>query len=75
MYILNEFFVMCEVYACVTKNGIWCLSPAGTNQVSDGADIDFVEMYAYEKCLLFIQSRVASNSKVLRKKQIDLTKI
>ena len=40
-----------------------------------GAGIDFVEMYAYEKCLLFIQSRVASNRKVLRKKRIDFMKI
>ena len=54
MYILNEFFVMCEVYACVTKHGTRCPSPAGVNQVSSGASIDFVEMYAYEKCLLFI---------------------
>ena len=75
MCILNEFFVMCEVYACVTKHGYRCPSPAGTNQVSDGADIDFVEIYAYEKCSLFIQSRVASNRKVLRKKRINLMKI
>ena len=79
----------CEVYAHVTKHGtrirlhMWpvtkhgdqCLSPVGVNWVSDGAGIDFIEMYAYEKCSLFIQSRVASNRKVLRKKWIDLMKI
>ena len=75
MCILNEFFTMCEVYGCVTKHSARCLSPVGANQVSDGAGINFVEMYAYEKCLLFIQSRVASNSKVLRKKRIDLMRI
>ena len=48
---------------------------ASANQVGGGAGIDFMEMYAYEKCLLFIQSRVTGNSKVLRKKQIDLIKI
>ena len=56
---------------CVTKHGDQCLSPVGANQVSDGAGIDFVEMYAYEKCSLFIQSRT-SNRKVLRKKRINL---
>ena len=54
IYILYEFFAMCEVYACVTKHGIRCPSPAGANQVSSGASIDFVEIYAYEKCSLFI---------------------
>ena len=54
MYILNEFFAMCEVYVCVTKHGVQCPSPAGANQVSSRAGIDFVEMYVYEKCLLFI---------------------
>ena len=52
--ILNEFFMMCEVYAHVTKHGDQCPSLVGTNQVSDRAGIDFVEMYAYEKCSLFI---------------------
>ena len=59
----------------VTKHGNWCLSPVSTNQVNDGAGINFIEMYAYKKCSLFIQSRIASNRKVLRKKQIDLIKI
>ena len=54
MYILNEFFVMCEVYVHVTKHSVRCLSPAGANQVSDGANIDFIDMYGYEKCSLFI---------------------
>ena len=67
--------MMCEVYVHVTKHSNWCLSPAGTNQISDRANINFIEMYAYEKCSLFIQSRVASNKKVLRKKWIDLMKI
>ena len=56
----------------MTKHGDWCPSLAGANQVSDRASINFVEMYTYEKCSLFIQSRVASNRKVLGKKQIDL---
>ena len=59
----------------VTKHGNWCPSLAGANQVSNGAGIDFIEMYVYEKYLLFTQSRVASNRKVLRKKRIDLMKI
>ena len=85
MCILNKFFAMCEVYARVTKRGVRardvtkhgdrCPSPASANWVSDGAGIDFADVYAYEKCSLFIQSRVASNSKVLRKKQIDLVRI
>ena len=50
--ILDEFFAMCEVYARVTKHGDRCPSPVGINQVSDWASIDFVEMYAYEKCSL-----------------------
>ena len=54
MYMLNEFFVMYAIYAHVTKHGVRCPSPAGANQVSSGAGIDFIEMYAYEKCLLFI---------------------
>ena len=65
----------CEVYACVTKHGDQCPSPAGANWIRDGASIDFVEMYVYEKSSLFIQSRVASNSEVLRKKRINLVKI
>ena len=75
MCILNEFFAICEVYAHVTKHSVQCPSPAGTNQVSSGASIDFIEMYAYEKCSLFIWSRVASNSKVVRKKRINLMKV
>ena len=59
----------------MTKHGDQCPSLVGANQVSSRAGIDFVEIYAYEKCLLFIKSRVASNSKVLRKKWIDLMKI
>ena len=54
MCILNEFFAICEVYARVTKHGVRCPSPAGANQVSSRAGIDFVEIYAYEKCSLFI---------------------
>ena len=75
MCILNEFFTMYEVYACVTKHGDWCLSLAGANWVSDRAGINFIEIYAYERCSLFMQSRVASNSKVLRKKWTNLIKI
>ena len=52
--ILNKFFVICGIYVCVTKHGVWCLSPAGVNQVNSRAGINFVEIYAYEKCLLFI---------------------
>ena len=59
----------------VTKHGNQCPSPAAANWIRDGASINFIEMYAYEKCLLFIQSRVASNSEVLRKKRINLIKI
>ena len=54
MCILNEFLVICGIYACVTKHSYRCPSPAGANQVSSGAGIDFVEIYAYEKCSLFI---------------------
>ena len=85
MCILNKFFAMCEVYARVTKRGVGvrdvtkhgdrCLSPASANWVRDGAGIDFADVYGCEKCSLFIQSRVASNSKVLRKKRIDLVSI
>ena len=39
---------------CVTKHSVQCLSPAGANQVSSRASIDFVEIYVYEKCSLFI---------------------
>ena len=56
----------------VTKHSDQCPSLVGANWIRDGAGIDFIEMYAYEKCLLFIQSRVASNRKVLRKKWINL---
>ena len=77
--ILNKFFMRCEVYAHVTKHGNQCPSPAPANWIRDGLGINFIEMYAYEKCSLFIQSRVqsrvASNSKVLRKKRINLIKI
>ena len=59
----------------MTKHGGQCPSLVGANWVSDGASIDFIDVYAYEMCSLFIQSRVASNSKVLRKKQINMMKI
>ena len=51
----------------VTKHGGICPSLAGVNWVSDGAGIDFVEMYAYQKCLLLY--RVVNSSRLLRKKQ------
>ena len=35
------------------------------------ASINFIEVYAYQKCLLLIQSRVVDNSKLLRKKWSD----
>ena len=54
MCILNESFAMCEIYAHVTKHSVQCSSPAGINQVNDGTSINFVEMYVYEKCSLFI---------------------
>ena len=54
MCIFNKFLAICGIYACVTKHSVHCLSLAGANQVSSGAGIDFVEIYAYEKCLLFI---------------------
>ena len=38
----------------VTKHSNWYLSPVGVNWVSNGAGIDFIEIYVYEKCLLFI---------------------
>ena len=53
----------------VTKHGDRCLSPMGINWVNDGDSINFVEVYAYQKCSLLIQSRVADNSKVLREKR------
>ena len=54
MCILNKFLAICGIYACVIKHGVRCPSPVGANQISSGAGIDFVEIYAYEKCLLFI---------------------
>ena len=54
MCILNKFLMICGIYACVTKHGIRCPSLAGTNQVSSGAGIDFIEIYVYEKVFLFI---------------------
>ena len=54
MCILNKFLAICGIYVCVTKHGIRCPSLAGANQVSSRAGIDFIEIYVYEKCLLFI---------------------
>ena len=59
----------------MTKCGDRCPSLMGVKWVSDRAGIDFIEVYVYQKCLLLIQSRAADNSKVLRKKQINLVKI
>ena len=46
--VLNKFFAICGVYACVTKHGYRCPSPAGVYSVSDGAGIDFVEYMCYK---------------------------
>ena len=48
MCILNKFFTMCEVYACVTKHGIRCLSPASVCWVNDRAGINFIEYMCYK---------------------------
>ena len=55
MCILNKFFVICGVHVCVTKHGYRCPSPAGANQVSSRAGIDFVE-YMHYKSVRFYNS-------------------
>ena len=56
----------------VTKHRDQCLSLTGINWVSNGVSFNFVEIHAYQKCLLLMQCRVVDDNDLLRKKQSNL---
>ena len=63
---LFVFFLVHEMYACVTKHSAWdvvqgvtnhreqCPSPTGVNWVSDGVGINSMGIYVYQGCLLLM---------------------